>query len=151
MHEIDGLTTVTVAVQVDLLPLASVTVRVTVLGPTLATVNVVCDAVVDTMPQLSVLPPSICAAVMVAVPLTSVTVMLLQTATGLMVSSMVTVAWHESTLPLSSVTVKVTGVVPMLEQLKDVLETLRETMVQLSVLPPSTCVAVNDAVPCPFR
>jgi hypothetical protein len=151
LHEIEGLITVTVAVQVDVLPLASVTVRVTWLAPAFDTVNVVFEAVVETIPQLSVLPPSICAAVIVATPLTRVTVMLLHTATGLMVSLIVTVARQLSLRPASSVTVKVTGVWPMLEQLNDVLETVRVTIVQLSVLPPSTCAAVKVAVPCALR
>jgi hypothetical protein len=65
---------VTVASQVDVLPFASVTVRVTVWAPTLLQSNVWSappPIVSVTAPQLSLLPLSICAAVMVTVPVAS--------------------------------------------------------------------------------
>ena len=58
-------TTVTVAVQVELLPLLSVTVRVTVLVPTLLTTKLVLSRLRLAMPQASVLPLLIWAGVMV--------------------------------------------------------------------------------------
>ena len=61
--------TVTVALQVDTLPFTSVTVRVTVFVPMLAQEKLLGLTVTDWMPQLSVLPLLICAAVMLAVPL----------------------------------------------------------------------------------
>ncbi len=61
-------TTVTVAVQVALLPLASVTVSVTVLGPTLAQVKLVCEAEKLKPPQASVEPLLRSLAAIVALP-----------------------------------------------------------------------------------
>ena len=63
------LTTVTVAVQVLLLPLSSVTVRVTELSPRSAQVKVFGDTLIEAMPQLSLLPSSISAGSRVAEPL----------------------------------------------------------------------------------
>lgn len=61
-------TTVTVAVQVETFPFTSVTVRVTVLLPTLAQLNVLGETVTDAMPQLSLDPLLIWEAVIDAVP-----------------------------------------------------------------------------------
>ncbi len=60
--------TVTVLVQVEELPPASVTVRVTVLGPTFAQVKVAMEGVMLAIVQLSLLPLSMSAPVMVAEP-----------------------------------------------------------------------------------
>ena len=60
-HVIDGAVTsctVTIAVPVPVLPLASVTVSVTVFGPTLAQVNVFGDTVIEAIPQTAVEPLS---------------------------------------------------------------------------------------------
>lgn len=61
--------TVTVAAQVETFPLLSVTVKVTVLSPTLAQVNELGDTDIEAIPQASELPLSICDAVIEAVPL----------------------------------------------------------------------------------
>src|SRR5207249_10716163 len=63
--------TVTVAVQVCALPLTSVTVRVTRLGPTLAQVKVFGLTLIEAMPQASLEPLLIWVAVMPALPLAS--------------------------------------------------------------------------------
>ena len=59
---------VTVAVQVELFPLWSVTVNVTVFAPRFEHVNEFGLTVIDAIVQLSVEPLLICAAVMDAVP-----------------------------------------------------------------------------------
>ena len=59
---------VIVAVQVETLPLLSVTVKVEVFAPTFAHVNAVGVADKLAMPQASVLPPSMSDAVMLALP-----------------------------------------------------------------------------------
>src|SRR5207249_1350425 len=86
LHLATGLTlssTVTVLVQVEALPLASVTVRVTVLGPTLPQVKLLGLTLREAMPQASLLPLSTSAGVMLAWPVTSsCTVIFLQAATG---------------------------------------------------------------------
>jgi len=61
-------TTVTVAVQVETFPFTSVTVSVTVLLPTLAQVNELGETITVAIPQLSLEPLLIWAAVMDAVP-----------------------------------------------------------------------------------
>jgi hypothetical protein len=61
-------TTVTVAVQVEVFPFTSVTVKVTVLAPTLAQVNELGDTLMLAIPQASELPLFTCAAVMETVP-----------------------------------------------------------------------------------
>src|SRR5260370_538387 len=79
-------TTVTVALQVELLPLGSVVVRVTMLLPPLLQSKLVLLAERLT-PQASVLPPSISAGAMVAWPVASrLTVMSLHLASGLATS-----------------------------------------------------------------
>ncbi len=81
-----GTVTVTVALQVSVLPQPSVTVNVTVLGPTLVQLNPVLFIEVVTAPQRSLLPPSTLAAVMVAVSFINVIVMFLHIAVGAVVS-----------------------------------------------------------------
>src|SRR5260370_19168006 len=86
------LLTVDVALQVELLPLGSVTVSATVLLPTLLQSKLVLLAERLT-PQASVVPPSISPATMVAKPIASRTMeMSLHLATGLVTSLTVTVA-----------------------------------------------------------
>ena len=62
---------VTVVVQLEELPLASVTVKVTVFSPMLLQSNVLGLTVLVAIPQLSVEPPSISAGVMLTIPLAS--------------------------------------------------------------------------------
>ena len=62
-------TTVTLLLQLLLLPFTSVTVRVTVLLPTSAQANVVSELLRVLMPQASLLPLSMSFAVIVADPL----------------------------------------------------------------------------------
>ena len=76
-------TTVTVAVHVREFPAASKTVSVTVFAPRLAQVNELGETVMDVIPQLSLEPLLICAAVILAVPpALKLTVMFWQTAVG---------------------------------------------------------------------
>ena len=60
--------TVTVAVHVELFPASSVTVSVTVLAPTCEQSNAVWSTVMLVITPLSVLPPSMSAATMLAFP-----------------------------------------------------------------------------------
>src|SRR5579871_5387452 len=116
-------TTVTVALHEDELPASSVTVSVTLLAPRLAQVNEDGDTLREAMLQLSLLPPSTCAAVMLAEPPLSATVIFLQIATGGVLSIIVTCALQLEVLPEASVTVKVTTLSPRFEQSKDEGET----------------------------
>src|SRR6266516_4297258 len=141
-------TTVTVAVQVEVLPLLSVTVRVTVLVPMVAQSKLVWLRLRLAMPEASVLPLSSWTAVMVAWPLASNwTVMFWQTAVGGTESTTVTVAVQVEVLPLLSVTVRVTVLVPMVAQSKLVWLRLRLAMPEASVLPLSSWTAVMVAWP----
>ena len=63
--------TVTTAVQVETLPLLSVTVSTTLFAPTLEQSKVVMSILVEAIPQASFEPPSTSAGVMVALPLAS--------------------------------------------------------------------------------
>ena len=63
-----SLTMVTIASQVEVSPLLSVTVRTTILSPIFSQVNVSLSIERVISPQLSVLPPSTSSAVMVVVP-----------------------------------------------------------------------------------
>ena len=106
--------TVTVAVQVCVFPLASVTVNVTVLLPILAHVNVDFDKASVIAPQLSELPLLMWFGVMEAVPLARVTVAFLQNAFGFSLSVTVTVNVQETDGLMPSLAVHVTVVVPLL-------------------------------------
>src|SRR5216683_1455616 len=144
-----GSTTVTVAVEMELLPLLSVTVRVTVLTPTLVQSKLVWLRLRLAMPQASVLPLLICAGSMVPWPLASnSTLRFWQTATGGTESTTVTVAVQVELLPLLSVTVRVTVLAPMLVQSKLVWLRLRLAMPQASVLPLLIC--AGSMVPWPL-
>src|SRR5260370_193983 len=149
LHLASGLVTsltVTVAVEVALVPLGSVAVRVTTLLPTLLQSKLVLLAERLT-PQASVLPPSISAGAMVAWPVASrLTVMSLHLATGLVTSLTVTVALQVELLPLASVTVSATVLLPTLLQSKLVL--LAEMLTpQAPVAPPSISAAPLVAGP----
>jgi len=107
-------TTVTVAVHWLLLPLASVTVSVTVFGPLLAQVKVLGLTVSESIPQLSLLPLSTSAPVIEALPLASNAFeMSLHTAVGGIASVTVNVVSHVVVLLLESLTVRVIVVVPV--------------------------------------
>src|SRR6266540_7500138 len=101
--------TVTVAMQVWLLPFTSVTVSVTVFGPTLLQSKLVLSRLRVAIPQSSLLPLSIWAGVMVTLPVASnCTEIFWQTAMGGVVSDTVTICWHEFVQPVSdTVTVRV--------------------------------------------
>ena len=80
-------TIVTVAVQLSVLPLSSVTVRVTELAPRSADVKLLGTTTIDAIPQLSVLSSSTAAPEIVALPVPSrETVMFWQTAVGFILS-----------------------------------------------------------------
>ena len=91
--------TVTVEVHVAVLPLKSVTVRVTIFAPTLAQVNAFGEAENEAMPQLSVEPPSMSVPVIDALPVASkFTSMFLHIATGFSSSVTFTLKLHVETL-----------------------------------------------------
>ena len=142
--------TVTMVVQVDVFPLTSVTVSVTVFSPISAQVKLVVSKEIATKPQVTVLPPSTSAAVKVASPLVSRKIVngATQNATGGKLSSTVTMVVHVAELPLASVTVRVMVLSPMSAQVNSVLSMERKTSKQLSVLPLSIMAAV--IVACPF-
>jgi len=66
---------------------------------------------------------------------------------GGILSTTVTVAWHEAELLAASFTVSVTVFGPLLAQVNVLGVTVREVIPQLSVLPPSTSEPVIDALP----
>ena len=103
-HDGAAPTTVTVAVQVDVLPQPSLTVSVTVLFPILVQLKLVLDSVSEAIPlQLSDEPLFTWAAVTVAAPLTRVTVTFLQFALGAVRSCTVMVWLQVPELPQPSV------------------------------------------------
>ena len=111
--------TVTTEVHADTFPLLSSTVSVTVLGPTDAQSNEVMS--IDTLdsPHASDEPASMSVSVIVAAPEASnCTVISWHNASGETLSEIFIVALHTSVFPPKSVTVKVTGFAPMLEQSK---------------------------------
>ena len=117
--------TVILAEQVPIFPLISVTVNVTVFAPRSAQLNASGATAIDWMPQLSLEPLFICAAVMVAFPaLFNCTMMFWQIAVGAMLSCTVTVAVQVAVFPLRSVTVNVTKFGPMSEQSNTLGETV---------------------------
>jgi hypothetical protein len=137
-----------VEVQVLTLPLLSVTVKVTVLGPMLAQVNEVLSRLSERIPQASLEPLSTCWAVIEAAPAaSSCMVSAWQIAIGATLSSTVMVEVQVLTFPLLSVTVKVTVLGPTLAQVNDVLSRLSEAIPQASLDPLSTCSGVMEATP----
>ncbi|SRX75318.1 hypothetical protein AEQU3_02312 [Aequorivita antarctica] len=106
--------TVTTVVQVELLPFTSVTVRVTVFGPTSAQVKSDISIVVVATPQLSVLPFSISATVMLAIPFISSWMVkgAAQLATGASLSFIITSKLQLAVFPDASVVTNVLVVVP---------------------------------------
>src|SRR2546423_3269497 len=137
-----------VAVQAWRLPLLSVTVRVTVLAPTLLTSKLVLSRLKLAMPQASVLPLLIWSGVIVPWPVASNwTVRFWQTANGGTESTTVTVAVAVWLLPLLSVTVRVTVFAPTLVQSKLLLSRLKLAMPQASLLPLSVWFGVMLPLP----
>jgi hypothetical protein len=149
---------VTVAEQVLLLLDASITVSVTVVEPRSAQVNAEGETLIERLPlavQLSELP--LFTEEVDSVPLPPAlreTVADWQIAVGRMVSRTETVAVHVLLLEDASVTVRVTVVEPISEQVKAEGETLSPRLpdaVQLSELPLLTAAATSVAVPDPLR
>ena len=140
--------TVTTAVQLEVLPLASVTVSTTLLAPTLEQSKLETSMVVEAIPQASLEPPSTSAAVMEALPLASnCTVMFWHTAVGAILSSTITVDVQLALLPFTSVTVRVTVFGPISAQVKFSGLTEILAIPQLSELPPSISAALRIACP----
>ena len=111
--------TVTTTVAVCTLPFTSVTVKVTLLAPTLAQLKLLKSKMRVAMAQLSVEPLSTIAAVMFAWPLAfKATVRFLASTIGFKVSRTVITATAWFVLPFTSVTVKVMLLAPTFEQLK---------------------------------
>ena len=143
-------TTVTVEVHVELFPLPSFTVSVTVFAPRFTQVNAEVLMLRLAVPQLSELPLSTSAAVIVALPDPSnITVMFWQEAVGEVVSATVTVEVQVLLFPLPSSTVNVTVFAPRSAQVNDEVLMLRLAVPQLSELPLSTSAAVIVALPDP--
>ena len=150
----EGITpvTVTVAVQVAVLPLLSVTVRVTLFVPILEQLKLVLDKVNDWIPQASLQPSLISEVVILAVPLDNVTFAFLQIAVGDMLSLTVTIAVADAVFPLASVTVNVTVFAPTFEQSKLVFDKLNPKVPeQLSDEPLFIAAAVVEATPLEFK
>src|ERR1039458_203229 len=106
--------TVTVAVPVVTLLLASVAVRVTVFGPVLVQLNVFGETLMPKV-QLSYVPPSTSPGAIDALPWASrLMLMFLVTTVGAILSITVTVAVPMVTLLLASVAVRVTVFGPVL-------------------------------------
>src|SRR5690606_3625608 len=98
--------TVTIAVQLLVLPFTSVAVRVTLLSPTLLQSKMSMSIEMFATPHWSVLPPSTSAATIPALPNSSnCMVMFWQTATGASVSITVMVKLQVLTFPFTSVAV----------------------------------------------
>ena len=144
--------TVTVDSQVLTLPLISVTVKVTVFNPTSKQVQSSSAASISDVatPQASFLPPSISAAVIDALPVTSNSkVISTHNASGGILSTTVTVASQVLVLPFESVTVKVTICVPTSTQVQSssAVSIVVEAIPQASLLPLSISAAVIVAFP----
>src|SRR6266511_1858344 len=141
-------TTVTMASHVATLALLSVTVSLTVFGPTLAQVKLFLSMARLLIPQASFLPLFTSAGVMLTLPVASnCTVMFLHRALGNMLSTTVTMASHVATWSLLSVTVSLTVFGPTLAQVKLVLSMARLLIPQASLLPLFTSAAVMATLP----
>ena len=144
--------TVTIEVHVEELPLTSVTVNTTLLGPTLAHPNEVVFTTKLAIPQASLLPLLAIVALSEALPPTlSCNVRFWQTAFGATASTTVIVDAHVEVFPLMSVTVSTVEFAPILVQLKKLLLKLRLAMPQASLLPLLTAAAVAVPFPLPLR
>ena len=144
--------TVTVALQVLVLPCPSFTVSVTVFMPMLLQVKVLGEMLPRlTVPQLSLDRLLTSAAVMLAVPpaprfLTKSR----HKALGAIWSATVTVAVQVPVLPLAPVTVRVTVLAPRLAQVKAVCEAENESVAQ-PVEPLFILLATRVPLPAPSR
>ena len=144
--------TVTTEVQVEELALPSTTVRVTLLVPTLLQVKAVVLAVVPATEQLSQMPLSMSPAAMETLPLPSrCTVMFWHTAVGEVESVTTTDPLQVLEFPLTSTTVKVTVLLPRLEQVNADVLRLSELTLQLSEEPLSMSPVVMEALPLASR
>ena len=143
--------TLTVAPQVEIFPLPSTSVKTTGMLGLDVQLNVLGDTLCDTIPQLSELALFTEAAVIDAAPDTSVTVTFLQTAIGATLSCTVTVDVQVETLLLTSRTVNVTVLAPLLAQPKVLGATDNVAIPQASLLPLFTCAGVIDAAPTEFN
>src|SRR4030042_1974330 len=120
----------------SVLPLLSVTVRVTVFPPISAQLKSVTSSTMLAMPHASLLPLFTSAAAIVTLPVASrYASMSWHTATGEIVSNTVTVAVHWSVFPLLSVTVSVTVLPPMSAQVKSVTSSTILAIPHTSLLP----------------
>ena len=144
--------TVTIEEQVETFPFTSVTVNETEFAPTFAQVKDEGETLIEAIPQLSVLPLLIWAAVIPALPTElRFTVISWQTAIGKTSSATVAVAVQVETLPFISVTVIVTVLAPTLAQVKEEGETVILAIPQASLLPLFTSPAAITAVPEEFN
>ena len=110
----------TIEIAVDWFPLESVTVRVTTLSPILEQSKDVISILIDSIPQLSVDPLLMSDSVIETWPFSSrLITRSCEIAIGSILSTIVTVAVSDETLPLASVAVNVTTLSPILEQSKE--------------------------------
>src|SRR4030043_73975 len=144
--------TVTVAVHWSVLPLLSVTVKVTEFPPTSEQVKSVTSNTILAIPHTSLLPLLMSAAAIVTLPVASRYASISwQTATGEIVSITVTVAVHWSVLPLLSVTIRVTVFTPISEQSKSVISSTIPAIPHASELPLFISAAVIVILPVASR
>src|SRR5690606_35278425 len=140
--------TVTIAVALSVLPLTSVTVRVTALSPTCEQSKSYWFSVIDAIPQEADEPLLISAAVMLAFPVASSWMLIfLVTTAGAVMPSTVTIAVAVSVLPFTSVTVRVTVLSPTCEQSKSYWFKVIEAIPQESDEPLLISAAVMLALP----
>ena len=117
-------------------PFTSVTVRITVFGPTSVHVKVESDTSMLAIPQLSKLPLLIDKADVLALPFASNWIVTSwQFAVGAILSSTVTTAEHVLTFPFTSVTVRITVFGPTSVHVKVESDTSMLAMPQLSNQP----------------
>jgi len=139
--------TVTIAVWEALFPLTSITVKITVLSPTLVQSKEVISNEVLVILQLSKEPLSISEGIILATPFAfSSTTIFLVITVGAILSCTVTVAVWEALFPLISTTVKVTVLLPIVEQSNVVVSKANETP-QASFDPLSTSEGTILAAP----
>ena len=139
-------------VQDEVFPLLSVTVSTEVFEPTFAQLNVPGDKLRFEIPQISLDKLFTRAGETVTVPSAlRKAVTFLHPAIGRMVSLTVTTAEQVAVTPFISVTVRITGLLPVLEQLKLTVFKARLRMPQKSWDPLSTCAVKTVDIPLVFR
>ncbi len=142
----------TIVVQVEELPLTSVTVKTSVFTPTSEQTKAVWLRAKVAIAQLSELPLFTAAAVVEPLPvLSSCTVTFWQSAIGGTVSRMVTMALQVLLLPLTSVTVRMTVLPLTFAQLNVVMFSAKFATPQASELPLLTIDGVIVALPVLFK